>query len=88
MWKILKLKVVKMTKFIYENSAEVYDEQMYVQVDAEDAKKIFDKLFAYYVKNGTFGEAIQQCDNAIIGAPGLLADIVDDLFRFSTQKSE
>lgn len=53
-------------------------------------KKVFDKVLDYFKKHEAFrGEVIMQCDNPIIDAPNVLAEIADDIISFKvTSKDE
>ena len=45
--------------------------------------ELFDRLLVFFKEHETFcGESLQQCDDPILAAPELLADIADKVFQF------
>lgn len=52
-------------------------------------KKVFDKVLDYFKKHEAFhGEVIMQCDDTIIDAPNVLADIADDIILFKVTSKD
>ena len=52
-------------------------------------KKVFDRLIEFFKKHESFrGESVMQCDNPQIEAPGVLADIADDIIKFEVAYKE
>lgn len=52
-------------------------------------KAVFDEVLNYYKKHHSFhGEVIGQCDNCIIDAPIVLANIADKVIKFKVYYKE
>ncbi len=64
-----------------------FDDYTVTYEDSQEIKdKVFERVMEYYRKHEQFiGEGIMQCDDPIIDAPNVLADIADDIIQFKVK---
>lgn len=52
-------------------------------------EEVFEAITDWMIKHGAYsGEHVMQCDRCVIGAPELLADIIDDIIKPEIKENE
>lgn len=52
-------------------------------------EEVFEAMTDWMIKHGAYSEeSVMQCDRCIIGAPELIADIIDDIIKPEIKENE